>query len=588
MRWMFKVNSDRLDYSEMLIPPVGYKTAFAVGTSYSLDLETLISVSIALGLNEDIDSKLSNSPIYLLEALRKVSDKMLIFCEAGQIKAPVTQNKLFPFLENSIVTVNAKKDRSFHPKVWIVKYENDSSEDIYRVLVLSRNLTFDRSWDVAVCLEGRERSQRFKKNEALSDFISYLHGKMDARNERMNTKKKIIKKLIEEIMNVKFDLNDKKFDDFEFIPLGISEDYNKDYTGLFNTYHELFIISPFLSKGIMNELMGLQLSNPDKTLITRKSELCKLSTDFLTDFDTYTLKDDVIDGEDRLSSEGDIRKQDIHAKVYLSTKGSDSELFLGSANASENAFNGNIEFMLSLTSKRGRLNVADLKHDIFGEDDKMNPFEKVKPMEYIIDDVDAVEEDLQKAIKTLCKTKLSARVEDGYSVTITVENLKTETDLYILPLLITKEEKVSNTVIFNDLTLMQLSEFYVITARSGDRSLKRVLKIRTEGIPEDRDSSIFNSIVGSKEGFIQYISFLLGDDYLISFVEDNMKKGNQYQFLSNGVDIPVIYEKMLKVAATNPQKLKEIRKVIEMITDKSIIPERFDELYNTFEKAVLK
>lgn len=126
MRWMFKVNSDRLDYSEMLIPPVGYKTAFAVGTSYSLDLETLISVSIALGLNEDIDSKLSDSPIYLLEALRKVSDKMLIFCEAGQIKAPATQNKLFPFLENSVVTVNAKKDRSFHPKVWIVKYENDS------------------------------------------------------------------------------------------------------------------------------------------------------------------------------------------------------------------------------------------------------------------------------------------------------------------------------------------------------------------------------------------------------------------------------------------------------------------------------
>lgn len=585
---MFKVNSDRLDYSEMLIPPVGYKTTFAVGTSYSLDLETLISVSIALGLNEDIDSKLSDSPIYLLEALRKVSDKMLIFCEAGQIKAPVTQNKLFPFLENSVVTVNAKKDRSFHPKIWIVKYENDSSEDIYRVLVLSRNLTFDRSWDVAVCLEGRERSQRLKKNEALSDFISYLHGKMDARNERMNPKKKAIKKLIEEIMNVKFDLNDKKFDDFEFIPLGINEGYNKDYTGLFNTYHELFIISPFLSKGIMNELRGLQLSNPDKTLITRKSELCKLSTDFLTDFDTYTLKDDVIDGEDRLSSEGDIRKQDIHAKVYLSTKGSDSELFLGSANASENAFNGNIEFMLSLTSKRGRLNVADLKHDIFGEDDKMNPFEYVKPMKYEIDDIDTVEEDLQKAIKTFCKAKLSARIEDGYSVTITVENLKTETDLYISPLLITREEKVSNTVIFDDLTLMQLSEFYVITARSGDRSLKRVLKIRTEGIPEDRDSSIFNSIVGSKEGFIQYISFLLGDDYLISFVEDNMKKGNQYQFLSNGVDIPVIYEKMLKVAATNPQKLREIRKVIEMITDKSIIPEGFDELYNTFEKAVLK
>ena len=140
---MLKANSDRLDYSEMLIPPVGYKTAFAIGTTYSLDLEALIGVSISLGLNEDIDSKLSDSPIYLLEALRKVTDKMLVFCEAGQIKAPATQNKLFPFLENSVVMVNAKNDKSFHPKVWLVKYENDSAEVVYRILVLSRNLT---SW----------------------------------------------------------------------------------------------------------------------------------------------------------------------------------------------------------------------------------------------------------------------------------------------------------------------------------------------------------------------------------------------------------------------------------------------------------
>src|SRR5665647_103970 len=127
-------------------------------------------------------------------------------------------------------------------KDYTVKYENDTYEDIYRVLVLSRNLTFDRSWDVAVCLEGRERSQRLKKNEALSDFISYLHGKMDARNERMNPKKKAIKKLIEEIMNVKFDLNDKKFDDFESIPLGINEGYNKDYTVKYenDTYEDIY------------------------------------------------------------------------------------------------------------------------------------------------------------------------------------------------------------------------------------------------------------------------------------------------------------------------------------------------------------
>jgi len=339
----------------------------------------------------------------------------------------------------------------------------------------------------------------------------------------------------------------------------------------------------------MEEIGGLQLSKADKTLITRKSELYKLSKDFLQDFDTYTLKDDIIDGEDKLPTEGDIKKQDIHAKLYLRTKYSDSELFLGSANASGNAFNGNIEFMLKLHSKRGRLNVTALKQDLFGEDEKQNPFEKVIALDYIANDIDEVKEDLQKAIKEFCKVKSLATITDGYKATLKIGKIKTEVELYLAPLLITKQEVVSESVVFNNLNLWQLSEFYVVTARKDDQTLSRVVKIKTEGIPEDRDSSIFNSIIANKEGFIQYVSFLLGDDYLLSFIEDNIKKGNEYKFLtSNGTGSPALYEKMLKVAATSPEKLREVKKVMEMITDKSIIPKSFYELYNIFEMAVLK
>lgn len=588
---MFKANSDRLDYSEMLIPPVGYKTTFAVGTTYSLDLETLMSVSIALGLNEDVDSKLSDSPIYLLEALRKVTNKMLIFCEAGQIKVPVKQNKLFPFLENSVIMVNAKKDRAFHPKFWLVKYENTMREVIYRVLVLSRNLTFDRSWDVAICIEGKEGSKHVGKNEPVADFLKYLYARMDASNEKMADKRRSFKKLSEQILQVEFELNDKRFYDFEFKPLGISEDYDKSNTGLLNTYHEFFIISPFLSagNGILEEIKDKQLSNADKTLITRKSELHKLTADFYRDFDTYTLKDDVIDGEDRLSDGDDIKKQDIHAKLYLRTKYSDSELYIGSANASNNAFNGNIELLLKLYAKRSRVNVSDLKQDLFGDDEKSNPFEKVQPIDYEDNNTDTVKEDLQAAIKAFCKAKVQAKITKGYTATVIIDKLQTEVDLYITPLLINEKEKVGSTVIFTNLALSQLSEFYILTARKGNEELSRVVKIRTDGIPEDRDSEIFNSVIGNKEGFIQYISFLLGDDYLLSFIEDGVKQGNDFKFLSsNGLDIPVLYEKMLKVASTSPDKLREIKRVMEMITDKSIIPESFNELYNTFVKAVLK
>ena len=80
---MLKPTGDRLDYSEMLMPPYGYETVFAVGTTYSLDLDALIGASIALGLSESIDNELKDNPIYLLEALQKTAGKVLISSEGG-------------------------------------------------------------------------------------------------------------------------------------------------------------------------------------------------------------------------------------------------------------------------------------------------------------------------------------------------------------------------------------------------------------------------------------------------------------------------------------------------------------------------
>lgn len=86
---MFRTNSnqDRMNYSSLLLPPPGFVLDQAVGTTYSLDLETLTAVSIALGLKEDMDSDLLRNPISMLSALQKVTEKILIFCEAGQMKA---------------------------------------------------------------------------------------------------------------------------------------------------------------------------------------------------------------------------------------------------------------------------------------------------------------------------------------------------------------------------------------------------------------------------------------------------------------------------------------------------------------------
>ncbi len=47
-------------------------------------------------------------------------------------------------------------------------------------------------------------------------------------------------------------------------------------------------------------------------------------------------------------------------------------------------------------------------------------------------------------------------------------------------------------------------------------------------------------------------------------------------------------KKMLRTVSRNPEKLNDIQKLIEMISDEQLIPEGFVELYNEFQKVVEK
>ena len=150
---MLRPDQNRLNYGELLAPPATYHLDFAIGTTYSLDLDALVGATMALGLSAETDTNLIKNPVCLLEALKKTADKIALFCEAGQIHMPGNVTELYILLEKMVFSValsGTKKNRhaSFHPKFWLIRYKNDNGEIMYRVVVLSRNLTFDRSWDV--------------------------------------------------------------------------------------------------------------------------------------------------------------------------------------------------------------------------------------------------------------------------------------------------------------------------------------------------------------------------------------------------------------------------------------------------------
>lgn len=614
---MLNPNNDRLDYGQILSAPDGYRLDFAVGTTYSLDLDALTGASLALGLSEETDSELMKNPICLLEALRATGDKIALFCEGGQIHLPNKVTSLYILLEKMVYQINEVKKKgvkgypSFHPKFWLLRFVNNK-DVLYRVAVLSRNLTFDRSWDVSFYMDGQRSGASTSKNAPLQDFIEFLVHSL-GKDELFAVKAKKMKSISRELSQVVFDTGSREFSDYDFLPTGIKKS-NGGYHSITDTLlfrgfpnsgqtdglHEIFIMSPFVSNDVIKYFNNRSryINHSEHMLITRAMSLARLTPSDYSSFRIFTMKDAVAFGESAISEGEDsvvVQKQDIHAKVYLIRKDSNTELYLGSLNASHNAVYGNVEFMICLYSKNRYLNMEKLTKGLFcgeagGPD---NPFEEIT----LESTVGFEEEDRQNLldgiVKRINRMKPFAEITqqgDLYDVSLTFAEKGEDYigyDISISPLLANKKQPFAEEILFTSLNITDLSEFYVVEVSDGNKTVSRIIKIATTGMPEGREKEVIASVVNDRACFYRYIAFLLGDSFVLSALESGAasKSGSSKRY---GVDssIPAIYEKMLQTAATAPERFKEIDYLIKSISKDGIVPEYFEELYETFRKVV--
>ena len=597
---MFKPKEERLNYGQLLMPREGFTLVKAVGTTYSLDLETLMSVCIALGIKESTDSSLTCNPFALLKSLQGLSDKLLIFCEAGQIKSmPIDQSPLMLLLDKMIVPVKLRKQKgkgypSFHPKTWTLHYADAEGNQYYRFIVLSRNLTFDRSWDVAVSIDGKMTNGLHRSSYPIIDFIQYLKDNTLEGVTLKTEKRRILNAFIQELPYVQYCLDDKHFRDFEIIPVGIGTKTIDNDPLITDTFHDLLIVSPFLSSDVIQSFdKRRMLKNTRRHLITRTTELHKIAGQLET-FKVYVMKDAVTEGEELVSDDEPtkVQQQDIHAKMYLMSKDSNSSLYLGSMNASENGLHRNVEMMVKLTAFRYYLNLDKIEADLFGLDDKGNPFEEVDLSNYDGIAPDEKEKDnLELIIKDICRLNAKAVIRpngDKFDVIITTPSPKGGLPTAeIAPAKTARTLRLAEEIIFEGLSALELTELYRVTVRGETESITRMILIPTE-MPTERDDMVVKSILKDKKAFVDYLAFILGDDYVLSAMEMKASLGADKDNNQNSLDnfLPAIYEKMLKTAYTEPERLKEIQHVMGRISDSDIIPDEFVKLYETFAKTL--
>ncbi len=144
---------DGLSILDVLQPPPGFVTESALGTSYSADLVACMVALTAQDFSADDAGEYKRMQAF--RALERLRSRVRIAVQQGRISGHRKSRRVLALLDRIVrPVVFDGNERSFHPKVWVVKQRDEDGASRWILLVGSRNLTASRSWDLGIALEG--------------------------------------------------------------------------------------------------------------------------------------------------------------------------------------------------------------------------------------------------------------------------------------------------------------------------------------------------------------------------------------------------------------------------------------------------
>jgi HKD family nuclease len=599
---MLHPKNDRIDYGEQLIPPPGYELSYAIGTTYSLDLEALMVLPVALFYSQNLDASPSEVRNDMLDAITQAVSKIAVFCQNGKIKVPKKYHHLMAYWEKGIHEITMPDYvNSFHPKVWVIRFEMKEKPVIYRVIVTSRNLSYVHDWDVAFSTEGEIKDIDNEENIPLVHFLEFLLHKA-----QLN----IDSTFIQDLKRVRFNKPDK-FEKLAFCPIGISVGSIKYENPMKSKkWDELLIITPFLDVTTLNHLHSIK-----SFLMSRKEEMDAIPVDSLKKYDCYQFSQFIEQAEfqEKISEDGmDAVYQNLHAKLYVGSDNKDFTWYLGSANFTDPAFGRNIEFMVELKGQDSHISRKNIykqltenlneniplfepyKRSIQADDSSQSqPSQKLRKLSY----------ELSKLIfKGKLKQREGVKMYDLF-VEIDTTNLLSFEYFKVLINPVAEEKNKGLLIEPGKIQIIEFKNAYPETALSPflkfeimlDNIIQSTFLLRMDiELPDTRLNKIFTSIINSRDKFFRYLQFLLTgeENDIIKDMKPALverKDGDLSSESWNIFGIP-IYEKLLIAASRFPEKLKAVNNLIERIKNETgedeepIISQEFQQFWNNFIK----
>lgn len=597
-------------YLANLQPPPGYILDAAVATTFSLDFETALTVPVSLALfaTEKRDDLLQR-PLALLEGAERLSDRLVIFAQAGRIQAGEQRYpRLCSLLERMIVEVSAPKGGAFHPKIWALRFQPqvEGNPARLRLLILSRNLTRDRSWDMALVLDGSEGKRNSSKNRPLVDLLRQLPESPIPTIPVPEEAKALVERVAASLHRADWDLPGR-FEDCAFHVNGLGKAVWKP-----ESCQKLGVVSPFVDDRALAMLADLP-ADGRPVLLGRADELAALKSETLGRYARVSVLDDSATTEDGEDSHF-AGLEGLHAKVFVCERGWDVSLTVGSGNATSPALitGANVEVFATLTGKKSKIGSVE---DLLGEKGLGRITQPYLPGETQTQDAaeKAAERRLDQQRDGLCRAGMRLRCErtgeDSRgesawrlwlqpSAPLPLQELAT---LRIWPITrgsghardVLEPLREGSPVLLGTMPLVDLTRFmaFELVDEATGKTLLFSTGLILEGLPAERHAAILRTLIDNQESFLRYLRLLLADLGAAFGLPIAIQDGSGTGSWSATQDDMPILEELVRAFCRDEGQIHDVDRLIrrlDAMEDDSTnpIPEEFRALWMTFRTAL--
>jgi len=392
------------------------------------------------------------------------------------------------------------------------------------------------------------------------------------------------------------------------------------------------IISPFMNDKGIELIAGRRKTNT--TLVSTTGALDALSPETIKNVgDLYIIDplavlnttnpgddgDDIGGGNDRRGAKGEIGDNGapeidtlsgLHAKITVVERGSKSHLIIGSPNATDSAYGGNVEFAIEIIGPKRQFGIDAIMGIPDDADGLLSILEQYPTGGGATPDPqDDLIRKLKNQLRALAEIPFSLKVEpesDHYRLNLFSEKpLQLNLQYELSAALITNPgvaksltNQTKANVWFEPVQLSDITPFVVVTIRDAKNStpsnpleLATVIPVQLLNDPADRLDVVLARQVDTPEKFLKFLALLLGltdASALLGLINGDNETGRGW---GNGASLGAgVFELLLNALAKRPQSIIELKPLVDRLRNTAqgadILPPGFAQLWDAITSAL--